>query len=113
VLRAPDRNALSFLLLDHLTVPLVGCDDHLERFASVCGLTSTDPVDLLAHRPAGGICCPGCRLAHTAPDHPLIPVGDGAVAVLACSDHESATVDRFRTGFATRQQLTATLDPTP
>jgi hypothetical protein len=40
----------------------------------------------------------------------MIAVEDGAVAVLACPDHQTDILDRFRTGLETQQQLTATLD---
>jgi hypothetical protein len=103
-------HAVSFLLLDQLTLPLVGCDDHLEQFTAVCGLTTRDTADLLLHRPAGGVVCPGCRLAPRSTDHPLIPVQDGAVAVLACPEHRVAIVDRFHTGLDTQKQLTAPFD---
>lgn len=102
---------VSFLLLDQLRVPLVGCDDHLERFASVCGLTTDQPESLLDHRPAGGISCPSCQLALTNSEQPVIPVQDGAVALLACSAHQTELIDRFRTGLGAEEQLTASLDP--
>lgn len=101
----------SFLLLDQLSVPVIGCDDHVEQFASVCSLTAEDTAELLSHRPAGGIPCPGCRLAPYNPPHPVIPVGTGATVVLACPEHQSKTVDRFRSGSRTQQRLTADLDP--
>lgn len=106
--RASD--APSFLLLDQLTVPLVGCDDHLSQFTDVCGYTTEDTAELLDHRPAGGVRCPSCHLAPYNPGHPLIPVQDGAVAVLACPEHQSEIVDRFQTGLSTQQQLTSTID---
>jgi hypothetical protein len=111
-LEADSRQGISFLLLDHLTIPLVGCDRHLEQFLSICGVTTTDTVDLLEHHPAGGIRCPGCRLAPYSAAQPMITLQDGAVAVLACPDHQSAIVERFHTGLQTRQQLSTDLDST-
>jgi len=108
---AVGRQTVSFLLLDQLTVPLVGCDDHLERFTTVCGFTTETDADLLAHPPAGGITCAGCRLAPYNPNKLVIPVETGAVGVLACPDHQSEIVDRFQTGHETRAQLTSSLDP--
>ena len=109
-LQSPERHRLSFLLLDQLTVPLIGCDDHLTAFSSVCGYTTAATADLLDHRPAGGIGCPSCHLAPHNPHQPLIPVKDGAIAVLACPEHQSAIIDRFHTGLDTQQQLTAQLN---
>lgn len=109
-LRSPGRESISFLLLDQLTIPLVGCDDHLDRFTALCDLTTDQSATLLDHRPAGGVPCPGCRNAPHKPQHPVIPVGDGGVAVLACPTHESAIIDRFRTAHRIRQDLDASLD---
>lgn len=109
-LRSPDSRSMAFLLLDQLTVPLIGCDEHREQFTSVCELTTESTAELLNHRPAGGINCPSCHLAPHNPGHPVIPVQSGAVAVLACPQHETEIADRFRTGLETRQQLTAPLD---
>jgi len=39
-LRSPGRDTVSFLLVDQLTIPLVGCPDHLTQFSTVCGLTN-------------------------------------------------------------------------
>lgn len=104
------QQAISFLLLDQLTMPLLSCDHHLEQFTSICGLTTEGTADILHHRPAGGIPCPGCRLAPYDQSQPMIPVQDGAIAVVACPEHQSEIVDRFRTGLQTQQQLTTTLD---
>ena len=109
-LHSPEGRSIAFLLLDQLTVPLIGCDQHREQFTSVCGLTTEDTPDLLSHRPAGGINCPSCHLAPHSPGHPVIPVQGGAVAVLACPQHQTEIVDRFRSGLETQQQLTAPLD---
>ncbi len=102
----------SFLLLDQLTVPLVGCDAHLNKFTNICAYTTTDTAELLDHHPAGGVNCPSCHLAAHNPRHPVIPVQNGAVAVLACEDHQSQIVDRFQTGLGTQQQLTTSLNTT-
>lgn len=99
----------SFLLLDQLTVPLVGCEDHLSRFAEVCGYTTENTAEILDHRPAGGVGCPSCHLAPHSLQQPVIPVQGGAVAVLACPTHQSELIDRFRTGLDTQQQLTTSL----
>ncbi len=97
---------MSFLLLDRLRIPVVGCDDHLDRFASTCGLTTVEDVDLLSHPPAGGIPCPSCRLAPHEPTRAIVQVDDGAVAVVACPDHRDAVVERYGAGTETRQRLT-------
>ncbi|WP_207890201.1 hypothetical protein [Natrarchaeobius chitinivorans] len=103
---------VSFLLLDQLTIPVLSCDEHLEEFSSVCGLTSEDTADLLHHRPAGGVPCPGCRLAPYNSSHPLVQVQDGVIIPMACPKHQSEIVQRFHTGIQTHHQLTAGLDTT-
>lgn len=108
-IRSPGREVTSFLLLDSLTVPLVGCSDHLEQFRAVCGHTTQQRADLLDHRPAGGISCPGCRLAPHNPYQPMISIDDGAIAALACSMHQAEIIDRFQTGIQTRQQITSSI----
>lgn len=109
VLRSESDRSVSFLLVDELAIPVLGCEEHLRQFAAVCGLSTDDSADLLEHYPAGGIRCPGCRNARHDPSHPVIAVQDGAVVVVACPDHEAAIVDRFRTGLQTREQLNASL----
>lgn len=109
-LHSSGRDAVSFLLLDQFTIPLLGCDEHLEQFRSVCGLTTTDEPELLNHYPAGGIHCPGCRLAPHNPEQPVIPIENGAVVVLACHQHQSDIITRFDSGVQTQQQLTTSLD---
>jgi hypothetical protein len=104
--RSPGRDATSFLLLDALTVPVIGCPEHLESFRSVCGHTTKQTVELLDHWPAGGISCPGCRLAPNNPHQPMIPVDDGMIATLACPTHQTEIVNRFHTGLRTRRQIT-------
>ena len=44
---------ISFLLFDQLELPLIGCDNHLEQFTTICGLTTEETAKLLPHRPAG------------------------------------------------------------
>lgn len=109
-LHSPERDRVSFLLIDQFTIPLAGCDEHLDQFRSVCALTTTNEVELLDHHPAGGINCPGCRLAPHNPEQPVIPIEDGAVAVLACPQHQSDIITCFESGLRTRQQLTTSLD---
>jgi hypothetical protein len=104
-LRSGGRDALSVLLVDRLRIPVVGCDDHLDRFAATCDLGSDGSTDLLGHRPAGGITCPTCRLAPRSPEQALVAVDDGAVAVVACPRHRDAVVDRFAAGARTRRRL--------
>lgn len=113
VLNADGDQSPAFLLLDELTVPLLSCDDHLEQFAAVCGLTSGDEPDVLHHRPAGGIPCPSCRLAPYNPGHAMIPVQDGATVVLACPNHQTGVIERYQTGLETQQQLTSDIGSNP
>lgn len=108
-LRSDSHQAVSFLLLDQLTIPLISCDDHLEQFTSLCGLTTEDTATLLHHHPAGGICCPACRLAPYTSAQPIISLQDGAIAVIACPEHQAEIANRFQTGLQTQQQLTSTL----
>lgn len=105
------RDTVSFLLLDQFTVPLVGCDEHLEQFRSVCALTTENSVELLDHIPAGGVPCPGCRLARHNPQQAIVPVDDGFVPVLACPTHQADVAERYHAGLETRQQLTSSIDP--
>ncbi|QLK26636.1 hypothetical protein HYG81_03190 [Natrinema zhouii] len=111
-IRSDRQQAVSFLLLDQLTIPVLSCDDHLERFASICGLTSESTADLLNHRPAGGICCPSCRLAPYNSSRPVIPIEDGVLVPMACPEHQSEIVQRFHTGLQTQQQLSTSLRTT-
>lgn len=113
VVESGGQQEFSFLLLEQLTIPVLGCDDHLEQFASVCELTAEESAELLDHRPAGGLPCPGCRLAPYDSPHPLIQVRNGAVVPMACSDHQSEILERFRTGLRTRHQLTTDLGTSP
>lgn len=103
------RQDVSFLLLDHLTVPVLSCDDHLDEFAGVCSLTTDDSAELLDHRPAGGITCPACRNARYSATQPMIPVQDGVLALLACPEHQAAIAGRYQSGLETQQQLTSNL----
>ncbi|MXR19458.1 hypothetical protein [Halobacterium bonnevillei] len=109
-LQSPERDMLSFLLVDQLTAPIIGCDDHRQQFASICGYTTDATADLLDHRPAGGVRCPSCGLAAHTPHQPLVPVAGGAVAILVCPEHQSELINRFRTGLDTHHQLTTQLD---
>jgi hypothetical protein len=104
-LESTGRDAVSFLLVDSLTVPVVGCEVHLEQFRLLCGLPSEETAKLLSHRPAGGIQCPACRRADRSPEHPVVRVGHGAAAVLACDTHEEAVLDRFQAGLQARGEL--------
>ncbi len=109
-LRPDSQQTISFLLLDHLRIPLISCDDHLEQFTSICGLSSSDTATLFHHHPAGGISCPGCRFATHTATQPLIPVQDGAVVLIACPEHQSKIIHRFQTGLQTHQQLTSSFE---
>ncbi len=109
-LHSSGDGTISFLLLDQLTLPLIGCDSHLGQFTTICGFTTEDSAELLSHRPAGGISCPSCHLAPYNLNHPLIPVQNGAVAVLACPEHQVDTIERFQTGLELQQKLTTSLD---
>ncbi len=104
------QQEVSFLLLDQLTIPVLSCDDHLEQFSSICGLTSEDTADLLHHRPAGGLSCPNCRLAPYNSPHPLVQVQNGVILPMACPEHQSELVQRFHTGIQTQHQMTTGLD---
>ena len=108
-LQSPSRESVSFLLLDQFTVPLVGCAAHLDQFSTICGLTTEDSATVLEHHPAGGLHCPSCRRAGTHPQHPILPVGTGAVAILACPTHQDAIIGRFRAGVQTHHHLTTSL----
>lgn len=108
-LQPNSQTDVSFLLLDNLTIPLISCEDHLAQFTSLCGLTTTETADLLHYQPAGGICCPGCRHAPHTMAQPMVPLQDGAVALIACPDHQAEIVQRYQTGLETRQQLTSGL----
>lgn len=109
-LQSPGRENVSFLLLDQFTIPLLGCDDHLEKFSSLCGLATDNSAELLNHRPAGGLHCPGCRHAPYNSQQPIIPVEDGGLAILACKTHQSDIIIRFRTGLRIRHRLNSSLD---
>ena len=108
-LQSPEQQYLSFLLLDQFTIPVAGCEEHLEQFASTCGYTTDYTAELIAHRPAGGISCPSCHLAPYNLHHPVIPVGTGAVSILACPEHQSEIINRFQAGLDTQQQITTSL----
>ena len=109
-LQSPGRESVSFLLLDQLTIPLVGCDNHLEEFCSLCGLATEGRAQLLNHRPAGGVNCPSCRHAPHKPQQPIIPVGGGGLAILACTTPQSDILARFRTGLQVRHHLNSSID---
>jgi len=109
-LRSPGRETVSFLLLDRFTIPLVGCDDHLEQFGALCGLATEDSAELLDHRPAGGLPCPGCRHAPYKTEQPIVPIGGGGLALLACPTHQSDIIARFRAGQNIRNRLTSSID---
>jgi len=104
-LQSGGRQAVSFLLVGTLTVPLVGCEAHLEQFRAICEFTSEKPAELLSHVPAGGIQCPGCRHAHHSSGIPVVMIEGGAVGIPACPTHAEEAIDRFQSGLETRQQL--------
>jgi len=64
-------------------------------------------ADLLGHLPAGGIQCPACRNRDQSGGMPLVFVEAGAVGVLACETHATDTIECFKSGLQTRQQLGA------
>jgi hypothetical protein len=106
-LESGGRQAISFLLVETLTVPVVGCDAHLEEFRAICELTTEDSAELLGHLPAGGIQCPACRNHEQGGGMPLIFVEAGAVGVLACERHATAVIECYQSGLQARQQLGA------
>lgn len=108
-LQSPDRHRLSFLLLDQLTTPVIGCDEHVAQFASICGYTTEATAELIDHRPAGGVGCPSYHLTPYNPHQPILPVEDGAVGILACPEHQSELLNRFHTGLETQRQITTEL----
>lgn len=110
ILNAPGQEAVSFLLVDDLRIPLMGCDAHLETFRSFCGMTTEETAKLLEHRPAGGLTCPGCQNAPQTTAQTMLPVQDGALALIACPKHQAAATHRFQTGFHTHTQLTTPLN---
>lgn len=109
-LNTPGRETTSFLLLEQFTIPLVGCDTHTEQFRSLCGLASEESAELISHRPAGGLPCPGCRHAPYNPRQPIIQVGDGGLALLACSTHQSDILARFHAGQEVQHRLNSSID---
>ena len=109
-LHEPDRATMAYLLIDQLTVPITGCENHRQQFRSICEFSTDRDVDLLEHHPAGGITCPSCQRAPHRPHHPVIPLGNGVITVIACPSHETVVLERFQTGLQTQQQLTASLD---
>lgn len=109
VLQSPSRQTVSYLLLDQFTVPLLGCEDHLEQFRAMCGLTSEGAARLLSHHPAGGISCPSCRLATGGNGHVFIPVNGGGTVILGCRSHQATIAERFETGRRTHQQLSSSI----
>jgi hypothetical protein len=96
----------SFLLLDQVTAPVIGCETHLSEFAAICGYATAETPQTVAYRPAGGVACPSCRLAVHNPRQPVIPVTDGAVGIVACPEHQTTILNRFHTGLETKQQVT-------
>ncbi|MDS0261383.1 hypothetical protein NDI56_18435 [Haloarcula sp. S1CR25-12] len=106
-LASPSRETVSFLLLDQFTLPVAGCEDHLEQFRAVCGLTTSGRARLLAHLPAGGITCPSCRLSSHGTRRAMIPVDGGAAVLLGCPEHQSTIASRFQAGRETQNRLCA------
>ena len=106
-LESGGRQAVSFLLLDTLTMPLVGCEAHLEQFRAICELTTEESAELLSHVPAGGVQCPGCRHSNHSMGMPVVLIEAGAVGVLGCSTHAQEVLDRFESGLEIRRQLGA------
>ncbi len=103
-------DSVSFLLLDQLTIPIIGCGDHVDQFVSICELTTTGRADIIKHRPAGGIRCPSCQLTHYNLHQPVIPIQTGAVALMACPQHQTEVFNRFQSGLETQQQLTSSIE---
>ncbi len=101
------RQALSFLLVGTLTVPVVGCDGHLAEFRAICELTTEGNAELLDHLPAGGVRCPACRNHSQGGGVPLVFIEAGAVGIIACERHATAIIERYQAGQQTRQQLGA------
>jgi len=66
-LAAGGRGDTAFLLADHLTLPVVGCDRHREELRAVCALATAETTQLVEHRPAGGIRCPAVGSPGRAP----------------------------------------------
>lgn len=108
-IESPSRHSVSYLLVEQLTIPVLGCSDHLEEFRSICGLTTDAAAELLTHQPAGGIQCPRCRLTARSRQHALIPVAGGLAVILSCPEHQSDIAARFQTGLRTRRQLQSTV----
>lgn len=109
VIDAESDRGVSFLLLDHLTIPVRGCETHLDRFSTICGLTTEDSARVLEYYPAGGVACPACRNARYDTTRPTLAVDDGMVVLTACPHHQSEIISRFHTGLETQEQLTASL----
>lgn len=109
-LSSVSRESVSFLLLDQFTLPVVGCQDHLERFRAICGLTTSGRAELLSHQPAGGITCPACRHSSHNTRNAMIPIAGGAAVLLGCPEHQSTIASRFETGERTRRQLADDFD---
>ena len=101
-LQSPGRDAVSFLLFDQFTIPLVGCRDRLEQLGSVYALMTESDATLLEHRPAGSVQCLGCRHAAHRTQYLVLRVGIGAVAVLTCATHQDDVIGRSRTGLQTQ-----------